>query len=107
MSAPARRRSRAPNGWRLPLWQVTIEAHTIGRYDVPAQRVNVPASTREIACAVAVKWAHADAHVPPWKPLQARVDAARDRRVRSTEGCGMTSFDCWHPPAPAARPQSP
>jgi hypothetical protein len=90
MSTPARRRARrAPDGWRLPLWKVTITEHSVSRYYIPADTVKVPASTPKIARSVAVRWAHRDAGVPPLRSLlavsmeHAHADPARSATVRS------------------------
>lgn len=69
MTATARRRPRrAPDGWRLQSWDVTIAEHDIGHHHVPGRRAVVAASTPEIACRQAIQWAHTDSSVPPWRP---------------------------------------
>jgi hypothetical protein len=73
MSTTTRKRTRPAHGHpRLPMYRVTIEAHDIPpRWRVPAQTIEVGASTAEIACRAVVRFAHRDAGVPPLRSMLA------------------------------------
>jgi hypothetical protein len=60
---------------RLPpqTWKVRIAAHAVPpRWLIPSQTVRLPAPDAEDACLRAVRWAHADADVPPMRSLLRR-----------------------------------
>lgn len=53
----------------LPLFRVALAAHAIPpRWSIAEQVVTLPAVDAEQACLFAVRMAHADASVPPWRP---------------------------------------
>ena len=69
---------------RLPMWIVTVAAHDVPRWHVPAHTVKIGARTAGIACSFVVRWAHVDAGVPPWKPcVRLSLRFARAERARS------------------------
>jgi hypothetical protein len=55
---------------RLPLrtYRVTLGAHRVERWEIPAQTIEVPAAHAEHACETAVRSLHRAAVVPPWRP---------------------------------------
>jgi hypothetical protein len=70
----------------LPSWTVTIAEHDVPpRWHVGARTVTLGASTARIACSTAVRWAHADAGVPPLRSLlgvsMAHASAKPERAV--------------------------
>jgi hypothetical protein len=59
---------------RLPLrvWCVTVPAHQVDRWNIPAARIKVPAVSAESACHRVVCWLQSDAGCPPLKPIRRR-----------------------------------
>lgn len=56
-------------GGLLKRWQVVVAAHTVARWDVPARTTVVGAETAEHARVTVLRWAHADAGVPPLRSM--------------------------------------
>lgn len=50
------------------MWRARLAAHDCARWPIPAQAVTVPAVSEDDACRFAVRFAHAAAGVPPWRP---------------------------------------
>jgi hypothetical protein len=54
----------------LPMYQVKIAAHSVApRWVIRARTIKLPAPDAEFARGRAIRWAHADAGVPPMLPL--------------------------------------
>ncbi|HME02088.1 MAG TPA: hypothetical protein VKG38_03535 [Solirubrobacteraceae bacterium] len=52
-----------------PLWKVKIARHAVmQRWIIRAQSCKLPAPSFDYACTQVIRWAHADAGIPPWKP---------------------------------------
>jgi hypothetical protein len=64
-----------------PAWLVTVPAHDVDRWTIPAQEIHVHALNDIGARIAATREAHRDAGVAPWKPLlrdtYSRTSAAR------------------------------
>jgi hypothetical protein len=52
-----------------PLYRVQLERHRVDRWIIPAHTAIVPAPDERFACEQVIRWAHADAGAPPWKPF--------------------------------------
>jgi hypothetical protein len=88
MSTPRKRPRPAPERWPQQMWKVAIaEHHVPPRWDVPPRTVEVAAPTAQAACVIAVKWAHIDADIPPFRSMLAvslgHTSATRSVTVRS------------------------
>jgi hypothetical protein len=69
----------------MPMWKVTIAEHDIEpRWHIPARAVELAATTARIACSTAVRWAHADAGVPPLRSMLALSMAHASARPART-----------------------
>lgn len=50
------------------LWAVTIAAHTVSRWEIPAVTIELGGPNADYARKAAVRLAHSKAGVPPWRP---------------------------------------
>jgi hypothetical protein len=50
-------------------FRVHLDAHEVGRWSIPANRVEIPAASAEHARLIAVRTVHAARGLPPWLPL--------------------------------------
>jgi hypothetical protein len=58
----------------LPLFKVVVAKHAVApRWVIPDRRFTIPAYDCAGACRTAVRWSHADAKVPPWRPCVERT----------------------------------
>jgi hypothetical protein len=78
-----RTRARPPR-LELRVFRVTVRAHRVERFDIPASTGKLPAANAAHACEIAVRTLHRDAGVPPWKPyVWQSLEHAAAVRVRS------------------------
>jgi hypothetical protein len=64
---------RNPLARDVIIYLVTVDAHTVHGsqdYEVPASEVKVGAVSENMAKVQALRWAQADAGVPPWLPYR-------------------------------------
>jgi hypothetical protein len=75
-----------------PMWRVRIRAHTVaGRWSIPASSTRLPAGSAAGARLQVLRWAHADAGAPKWRPLLPRVLAALERQADPAVGRDLPS----------------
>jgi hypothetical protein len=65
--AVSARRPRTPR-LSLRVFRVTVAAHRVERWDIPASTGKLPAADESHACEIAVRNLHREAGVPPWHP---------------------------------------
>jgi hypothetical protein len=80
------------------MFRVALAAHVVPpRWPIPAQALELPAVGAEHACLLAVRNAHAEAGVPPWRPcVRASLAFATAERVNAPKVA----------PLPARRPET-
>lgn len=76
--------ARTPPRRVLRVFRVTVDAHRVERWEIPASTGKLAAASAAHACEIAVGILHRDAGVPPWHPcLRASLQHATAVETRS------------------------